>query len=95
MKRKKGNPPLWSVTGISDDRYSHMRVRVTELAGSPFLYLGRQIDPCHPNPTPPATCQVQYPPSARCAATRRATGGGVAGRSVRHAPRIVSKTSHL
>ncbi|HXM37893.1 MAG TPA: tyrosine-type recombinase/integrase [Gemmatimonadales bacterium] len=44
MKRKKGNPKLWSVTHIRDDRYPHILVRITELRGSPFLYLGRQID---------------------------------------------------
>jgi integrase len=44
MKRKKGNPKLWSVTHIRDDRYPHIMVRVTELGGTPFLYLGRQID---------------------------------------------------
>src|SRR5437879_834978 len=44
MRRKKGNPKLWSVTGIRDDRYPHIRVRINELGGSPFLYLGRQID---------------------------------------------------
>ncbi len=44
MKRKKGNPKLWSVTHIRDDRYPHIQVRVTELRGTTFLYLGRQID---------------------------------------------------
>ena len=44
MKREKGNPKLWSVTHIRDDRYPHIQVRVTELRGTAFLYLGRQID---------------------------------------------------
>lgn len=44
MKRKKGNPKLWSVTHIRDDRYPHILVRITELRGTPFLYLGRQVD---------------------------------------------------
>jgi len=43
MKRKKGNPKLWSVTHIRDDRYPHILVRITELRGSPFLYLGQQV----------------------------------------------------
>ncbi len=44
MKRKKGNPKLWSVTHIRDDRHPHILVRVTELRGTPFLYLGRQVE---------------------------------------------------
>lgn len=44
MKRKKGNPRLWSVTHIRDPRYPHIQVCITELRGSPFLYLGRQLN---------------------------------------------------
>lgn len=44
MKRKKGNPKLWSVTHIRDPRYPHIQVRITELRGTPFLYLGRQLE---------------------------------------------------
>jgi integrase len=43
MKRNAGNKPLWSVTGIHDPRYPHIRVRVTELRKTRFVYLGRQV----------------------------------------------------
>src|SRR2546426_347169 len=39
MKKKR-----FSVPRIRDPRYPHILVRVVELAGSPFLFLGRQID---------------------------------------------------
>src|SRR2546425_3376075 len=44
MRRKKGNKPLRSETGIRLMQYPHIIVRVVELGGSPFLYLGRQIN---------------------------------------------------
>jgi integrase len=44
VKRKKGNPKLWSVTHIRLKEFPHIMVRVTELSGSPYLYLGRQVD---------------------------------------------------
>ena len=42
MKRKR-----FSVPRIRDPRYPHIQVRVVALAGSPFLFLGRQKD-CKP-----------------------------------------------
>ena len=38
-KRKKGNPPLWSVPRIRDPRYPGWTVRVTELKGEGVLYV--------------------------------------------------------
>jgi len=32
------------VTHIRDPRYPHIQVRITKLRGSPFLYLGRQLN---------------------------------------------------
>jgi len=37
-KRKKGNPPLWSVPRITDPRYPGWTVRITELRAAGTLY---------------------------------------------------------
>ena len=43
-KRKKGNPPLWSVPRITDPRYPGLTVRITELSAGGTLYAVHRRD---------------------------------------------------